>query len=63
MRNVPDDWNCYWTKCAACGAKYHASDGYCTRCEELAESGPCCDDPDFHQGVCMSCSPPPEYND
>lgn len=33
MRNVPDDWDCYWSKCFRCGKKYHESEGGCG-CEE-----------------------------
>lgn len=29
MRNVPDDWGCYWKRCRECGTKYHASEGGC----------------------------------
>jgi len=27
--NVPDDWNCYYTKCENCGSSYHESEGGC----------------------------------
>jgi len=27
--NAPDDWNEYYTNCAACGTRYHASEGGC----------------------------------
>jgi len=27
--NVPDDWDCFWTTCGTCGARYHASEGGC----------------------------------
>lgn len=29
MRNVPDDWDCYWRTCPHCKSKYHASEGGC----------------------------------
>lgn len=31
-RNVPDDWDRYWTTCSE-GHRYHLSEGYCTACE------------------------------
>ena len=38
MRNVPDDWDNYWSKCSECGEKTHASDGhYCEPEEEEEE--------------------------
>ena len=35
-RNVPDDWNQYWTVCSRCGASYHASE-WCEVCEDMSE--------------------------
>jgi len=29
MRNVPDDWDSYYSNCAACGKQVHASEGDC----------------------------------
>ena len=57
MRNVPDDWDCYYTKCDNCGAKYHMSEG---GCECQVPDGPCpeCDgvlDSDDMQIYCTKC--------
>ena len=35
-RNVPDDWDSYWSRCSSCGNKYHDSDGGCP-CEDYEE--------------------------
>jgi len=32
MRNLPDDWDSYWTTCPEHDVKYHASEG-CPICE------------------------------
>ena len=37
MRNVPDDWDHWWTFCEVCGARYHQSEGYCCDVEEEEE--------------------------
>ena len=29
LRNVPDDWDCYWRTCEFCRQSYHAADGGC----------------------------------
>ena len=37
MRNVPDDWDLYWTRCDRCGRSYHQSEGGCECWEEHCE--------------------------
>ena len=32
-RNVPDDWDSYWSTCGTCGSKCHGSEGGCD-CED-----------------------------
>lgn len=41
MDNAPDDWDSYWTKCADCGTKYHASEGGCDCADEDGYDEPC----------------------
>jgi hypothetical protein len=36
MRNVPDDWNEYWTECQRCGNQYHLADG-CCNCYDMED--------------------------
>lgn len=53
--NVPDDWNCYWTECAACGKHGHASGTTtcdCTECRFCEEQFP---PNDIEQGTCVPC--------
>ena len=41
--NVPDDWDCYWHACDACGEKYHASGTTtcgCAVCETCGDANP-----------------------
>ena len=33
--NTPDDWNTYYSNCARCGARVHASEGGCPCREDL----------------------------
>ena len=42
MSNVPDDWDCYWLTCGACGKEYHASGTTTCGCE------PCSGCEEFH---------------
>ena len=55
MRNVPDDWDCHWLTCGACGKEYHASGTTtcgCEPCSVCEEFHP----PDMMEGdACEEC--------
>jgi hypothetical protein len=35
--NVPNDWGSYYVICPDCGARWHASEGYCSCIDDAAE--------------------------
>jgi hypothetical protein len=37
MKNVPDDWDSHYRRCARCGSTYHLSEGECLCDDECWE--------------------------
>ena len=60
-RNVPDDWDYYWTHCSICGSRYHLSEGGCSCTDDLDYCH--CQSNDWHEHrgriVCSSCGGEP----
>lgn len=54
--DLPDDWDRHRTTCAACGARYHASEGACYALRVCRT----CDGPeecnDMDDGRCQGCA-------
>jgi len=61
MRNVPDDWDCYWTSCHTCGERYHQSEGgcggCCGECGKAKDECECCEDCEGTEETCKCYSP------
>lgn len=51
MRNVPDDWDSYYSTCSRCGSKYHDSEGGCGCADDLVQCGGGSDCGDFDDGL------------
>jgi len=67
MSNVPDDWGCYYQRCSLCGARYHASEGWCS-CTDSLDPCPCGDCAwvlDGEEVMCEECGghPGDEFED
>ena len=58
--DLPPDWSLYWTTCAACGRRYHASGAdpcACWRCEQCDRPYP----PSAGEGpLCEACASAPD---
>lgn len=56
--NVPDDWSRHHVTCRKCGARYHLSEGCCTReyrCSICKERVECGDMSEILEDTCRTC--------
>ena len=69
MRNVPDDWGTFNTKCSYCGARYHMSEGGCGCLDEgkCVGCGADCGRKEFDEHreefICEDCTPCAQCNE
>lgn len=56
MSNLPDDWSSYYSTCAQCGHRYHASGASDCACVQCRSCGRLTPPHEVEDGrLCMSC--------